>query len=193
MSNKQKDLSNLTERNVFSLFLVMFIFVGIPILLGILGLYTHFTKKIDSYSGLPKYVGYQKECGDVIKYNNCLQVLINNDTIRALLSDKEVESYLGLISFSDEELNKKLDSLSAKPSDHNMLLREMAIKEEKYNRLYRVQNHINSVRLKYSNNTVKELYINNQKIVSYQSSLWWGVLSLSTGCLFLFVFLRFLK
>jgi len=104
----------LSERNVFSLFAVLFVLVGIPFFLGVLGVYNGITKQKHFYSGKPKYIVFKEECGDKIVHNNCLEVIIEKDTLLALLSVKEADRFFNTkrksseieMEYSDKNIRK---------------------------------------------------------------------------------------
>ncbi|WP_157366706.1 hypothetical protein [Aquimarina agarilytica] len=88
----------------------------------------------------------KKSCGKEIIQTNCLQLVLEKDTLKALLSDTEALFYT---------------------------------KNEK---------ELLNIKVKYTNNNIKELIIDNNKIISRKNSLFTGIISLLIGVFFLLFF-----
>ncbi len=159
----------------------------LPLFIGGIGIYNFFTKKEQVFSGQPDTVFYKTECGDNIVHNDCLFFVINGDTIRALLSDSELERYFSLISFSDNILKKELKGIP----DYDKSRIKLAKQKDKQRKLLEIQNHITLVKLKYVNHVVKSLQINGKQIISYKSAFLWGSILIIIGVLWIVAHLYF--
>ncbi len=162
-------------------------FAILPLLIGGTGVYNYFTKEEQTFTGKPEAIFYKEKCGNDIVQDDCLFFVINTDTIRALLSDDETEKYLDLASFSDDILKKELESIPEYDKSRIKLVKQ----KDRQRKLLQVQGHITNVELKYVSQVVKSLRINDVQIVSYKSALFWGILSISIGILWIVVHLHF--
>ena len=75
----------------------------IPLIMGCFGIYNYFTKKEKKYDGSQFEIYYKESCGNEIKFNNCLFVIIDADTLKTNLNIKQLEVYHKLYSKENDK------------------------------------------------------------------------------------------
>lgn len=134
-------------------------------------------------------VTYHKNWLETVKKKDYLEIVLNEQThFKTKLTNGEEDNYLELVSFSDNELRRRIDSLPLK----NKSLIDREQKRERLQRLKAVENHVETMELKYlENGTIIALKLNDKIIRKEANSFWVIVPILIIGTILTAMHIRF--
>ncbi|QCX40671.1 hypothetical protein FF125_20320 [Aureibaculum algae] len=120
---KAKQIPDLLKERRSRRVLITIWFGLIPLIMGCFGLYNYFTKKEKIYNGSEFEIFYEENCGEEIKFTNCLSVIIPKDSLKTNLNKKQLNSYIKIYS-------KKTDVKIIKVVYVDSIIKELKINDQ---------------------------------------------------------------
>lgn len=180
MRNDNKNIPNSLKERRGERALITVWFSLIPLILAVYGFYRYFTMPEETIvTNANVIISACESC--FLKNSASLEIynIETNDKVKIKLSEKELNKYLELAPYSDENLKKRIDSLPAKNESWISLI-EM---QERRKRFYSIDKEIKDVTLGFLEKNLITLLVINGVVIrdNNLNGFWWSCLFLIVG------------